>query len=76
MDKDLSGIRECPQEPVSLEAVLAAYEAETRALPLGAFNRERGDSTYSWRMSVIRDLRNLAARLSQQNAKGGPTNAA
>lgn len=45
----------------SIEALLSAYEAHTRALPLGAASREKGDSAYNWRMSVIRDLRDLAA---------------
>lgn len=47
-----------------LEAVLAAYEAETRALPLGAASREKGDSAYNWRMSVVRELRELAASIA------------
>lgn len=44
----------------SIEALLSAYEAHTRALPLGAASREKGDSAYNWRMSVFRDLRDLA----------------
>lgn len=44
----------------SIEALLSAYEAHTRALPLGAASREKGDSAYNWRMSVVRDLRDLA----------------
>ena len=53
-----------PSASGGLEAVLAAYEAETRALPLGASSREKGDSAYNWRMSVVKDLRQLAARLA------------
>ncbi|PZU95594.1 MAG: hypothetical protein DI527_00870 [Chelatococcus sp.] len=56
---------------VDVETLLAAYEADTKALPLGAANREKGDSTYNWRMSVVRDLRDLAARLSSAPAQEG-----
>lgn len=56
---------------VGLEDVLAAYEEETRALPLGAASREKGDSAYNWRMSVVKDLRELAARLTPAEGRDG-----
>ena len=62
-----------PSASGGLEAVLAAYEAETRALPLGAACREKGDSAYNWRMSVVKDLRKLAARLASPAATSAET---
>ena len=40
-------------------ALLDLYDKETEQVPLGHENRERGGSTYNWRKSVVRDLRNM-----------------
>ena len=52
----------------SLEAVLAEYERQTRALPAQDEILSRGCSTFNWQMSVIRDLRKIAA--SQREGGG------
>jgi hypothetical protein len=49
-----------PSSPVGIAALLDAYDAETRKLPLGHETPRLGTSTYNWRRSVVDDLRKLA----------------
>jgi hypothetical protein len=45
-----------------LEAALEAYEAATRALPIGHEDKTKGASSYNWRMACLQEIRARAAR--------------
>ncbi len=49
------------QDGWKLDQVLAIYEAETNALPLGHEIPSRGWSTYNWQKAAIADMRRIAA---------------
>lgn len=55
-----------PVVPEGLPSVLDEYERQTKQLPCQHEIRERGCSTYNWRMSVIRDLRAMLAAAPAQ----------
>lgn len=49
---------------ISVEKLLAAYDAESEMVPLGHENISLGASTYSWRRTVTRQLRALHSVLT------------
>lgn len=50
-----------PQGVDPVAALLDAYDAETKLLPLGHEMPTRGASTYNWRRSIVDELRILSA---------------
>lgn len=56
-------------EPIA--ALLDAYDAETKKLPLGHEMPTRGASTYNWRRSVVDELRKMAALQSHNEGSAG-----
>lgn len=67
----LSALASPPAPVVTVDALLDAYDAETKKLPLGHEMPTRGASTYNWRRSVVDELRALSAALGARSTLKG-----
>lgn len=44
----------------AMKAFIKTFEAETEAVPLGAEDRQKGQSVYNWRSAFLRELKAVA----------------
>lgn len=66
-DKEIAALRaELAQaRAAAMEPVLAEFEKRSKDVPVGHENKCRGASTYNWRMSHLKEIREIASLLSR-----------